>query len=361
MANLLKTAFFIAEKVGMDKELDKLFDKIVRASGIDLEIQEIIDPLIETIPAIRNLSNVDIGLKEVETDDIINFVDGLNPNNLDYTELEDALNKLNVFDNTVKNTVDFFNSFDDKISQEYDRFDKDKDGYILDLIEKAALKAMESPLIIGGIAGITALAVLSSSSKVRSYVKRIFDKVKARIKQLVKNLIAKVKNWIKALKQRVKNLIQKLKKLKDKIKKLIDRIKQKLKEILSKFKKSLKKFDTKNISKALKDFKELILKNFDDVFKVLKTLTYGSLLGTFLIIDDTRKFLTELFGELLDFTTDVLKNIALLIPYLIDTFKASLKLLYAGFDTATILIFLFPALFLTYLVVYYIQLLEGKY
>lgn len=362
----MNTALFalkIAEIAGLDKELDKAFDKIVDASPVDFGIEDIVDPIIETVPVISDLTSLTIDIDAVvegtftlaqKADDLAN----IEP--LEYDDLLKSVDEVLDIDNKLDNAISYFDNMENKIEAEYKKFTDNELKYIEDVTKKAVEKAMTAPFIIASISAIVALAILTKSSK---YISRIINKVTSKVKTFAKKLATKIKTSIQNLKTKIMNLKPKVKSNKARTKKAKDKILKLKRDTDNRIKKKLA-FDTKDIKDSIDGLKisvndgitrfRLLLRD-----KSFSVSSYGSIL--FLLIGDTRNFIVDIIGNFTEFALDVAKSIVRLIPSLINVLKNVWKLLMTGVDTITVIIFLAPALFLFYFITYYIQLLNRIY
>jgi hypothetical protein len=363
----MNTALFalkIAEIAGLDKEIEKVFDKIVDASPVDFGIQDIVEPIIETVPIIANLTNITLDVDSVveETFTLAQKADelvGIEP--LDYDDLLKNIDKVTDIDNKLDNTLNFLDDVENKIDAEYKKFTDNELEYIEHITKKAVEQAMKAPFIIASISAIVAIAVLTKSSK---YISRIISKVTAKVKTFAKKLATKIKTWIQNLKTKIKNLKPKVKNNKTRAKKAKDKALKRKRDTDNRINKKLQQIDTKDIKKSVDDIKNSVNDRILQFGMILKDksfsfASYSSVL--FLILDDTRNLILNTLGNFGKFVLDVAKGIVRLIPSLINVLKSTWKLIITGIDVTTILIFLTPALATFYLMTYYIQLLNGNY
>lgn len=357
-------AFKIAEEAGLDRELNKVIDKIVDASPIDFGIQDIVDPIIETVPVIANLANISIDVDSIVdgTFTLVQKVDELV--NIEPLEYDDLLKNIDIatdIDNKLADAVNFLEGIENKIEEEYKKFTDNELEYIGDITKKAVEKAMKAPFIIASISAIVALAVLTKSSR---YIPRIINKVTARVRTFAKNLARKIKTWIQNFKTKIKNQKAKAKANKNKTKKAKEKAEKQKRDTDNRLKKKIDRLDTKDMKKHIDDIKQSVNDRISYFRNILKDksfsiASYASIL--FLVFEDTRNFIFDVMGNFADFALDIAKGIIRLIPSLIDILKSAWKLLITGIDTTTILIFLAPALVLFYFMTYYIQLLNRIY
>lgn len=362
----MNTALFalkIAELAGLDKELDKAFDKIVNASPVDFGIEDIVNPIIETVPVIANLTSLTIDIDSIvegtltlaqKADDLTD----IEP--LEYDDLLKSVDEVIDIDNKLDNAMSYFDNMENKIEAEYKKFTDNELKYIEDVTKKAVEKAMKAPFIIASISAIVALAILTKSSK---YISRIISKVTSKVKTFAKKLATKIKTWIQNLKTKIKSLKPKVKSNKARTKKAKDKILKLKRDTDNRIKKKLA-FDTKDIKESINNIKSSVNDRITQFRLLLKDKSfslssYGSVL--FLLIEDTRNFIVNMIGNYANFVLDIAKDIVRLIPSLIDVLKSGLKLLLSSVDVATVIMFLAPALFLFYFITYYIQLLNRIY
>lgn len=363
----MNTALFalkIAEIAGLDKEIEKVFDKIVDASPVDFGIQDIVDPIIETVPLIANLTNMTIDIDSVvegtftlaqKADDLVD----VEP--LEYDDLLKSVDEVTSIDDKLDNAINFFDDMENKIEAEYKKFTDNELKYIEDITKKAVEKAMKAPFIIASISAIVAIAILTKSSK---YISRIISKVTAKVKTFAKKLATKIKTWIQNLKTKIKNLKPKVKNNKARTKKAKDKALKRKRDTDNRITKKIKQIDTKDIKKYVDDIKGSVNDRITQFGKILKdksfsVSSYGSVL--FLLIEDTRNLILNTLGNFANFALDIAKGIVNLIPSFIKVLKSTWKLILTGINVTTILLFLTPALTLFYFMTYYIQLLNRNY
>ena len=338
----------VAEIVAMTGAYDIAVEKVMSSAPEELGLGELNlpDELIPEVAFLENLAKETDGIEERTDQNALKAeeIEAYDGDDIDtiYRNAEIA----EQLDNQTAEDEGLVSGVLAKIEGIYKNFSSNAPQYTLDLVQRLGQKAIESPLVIGLIASITVLAVLTRGRAVR-FISRLTNKVFSRVKDLVKRFVTRIKNAMK-------RLVDKLKKRKDKVKKN----KQKTKKAKDKANKKKRDLDAK-LNKLSAKFKSLDFKKIIDEIKALgKKFVVGGGVGILALINIYVGTFIETIGTLFNFGTGLITDA---FDILLQLSKSLFELLKSGFTLINVLLFIFPALLLAYSTTLYIQYNERRY
>lgn len=369
MAFILPIFAIASEIVALTGAYDIALDKVMNATPDAFGLKELADPDLSSIPQVKKMMETSNGADEIvnATDDFATRAEEIaNVDTWDFDQVQKNFDDTTALDEKAAANVSWIERVTSTIEAEYKQFDANKTKYILEKTAYYAGQAMKSPFVLGLIGSITVLAIFTMGRALR-LVGRLTKKVFSKVKDFVKKLVARIKAWMQKLVARLKSLRTRAKANKSRTKKAREKALKRKKDLDAKIGKldaKLKKLDFSKLRKYTDDIRQAINDKFQSTRLGLRNtvLGFGAAGGAFfLFIDETRDFIFDFFGNISNFIIDIFDNIAIIIPALISLLKSAWKLLLAGIDTTTVLLFIAPALVIFYYTTYFIQLLNRNY